>query len=172
MEGDSFLNEKIFFPRIPNITGERSMSNTLTSEVMLSWMCVRRVGRPLIFLVLNWVPDCMCSVKQIHYTTARVVNVYSRVVSLFTGQSEAGVCDHNQWTCVHVWARSMGTGRVRSCKCYLGCHIHANTLFSWWIQPDDGVCGDNQWTCVHVWSRSIGTGRVGLGRAISTVIYT
>jgi hypothetical protein len=50
-------------------------------------------------------------------------------------QPEAGGCGcDNQWTCVHVWASSIGTGKVQTGESYLGCHIHVNTS-AWSSRP-------------------------------------
>jgi hypothetical protein len=42
-------------------------------------------------------------------------------------------CD-NQWTCLQVWVRSIGTGRVKTGENYLDCHIHVDTSVSRTIQ--------------------------------------
>ena len=75
-------------------------------------------------------------------------------------QPEAGFGCDNQWTCVHVWTSNKGTGRIRSCENYLGCHIHVDALVSRRVQLESGFGSDNLWTCVHVWASSICTGRV------------
>ena len=75
-------------------------------------------------------------------------------------QSEDGFGLGNHWTCVDVWVSRIGTGRVRSCKRYFGCHIHVHTLVPRRIQSEDGFGWDNKWTCVDVWASRIGTYRV------------
>jgi hypothetical protein len=60
---------------------------------------------------------------------------------------------------VCVWTSSVdciGTVRVWTCKSYLCCHVHVNTLVSRWIQPESPGCCDNQRVCVHLWGSRIG----------------
>jgi hypothetical protein len=71
---------------------------------------------------------------------------------------------------------STGTGGVQTGENYLGCHIHVNTLVSWWIQSEVGgyyvtvpITNGPVYMCDRVsW------GRKGwrLVRDISDVIYT
>ena len=66
-----------------------------------------------------------------------------RIISPWRIQSEPGFVFDNQWTCVYVCESNIGTGRVRGCKGYPGCHIHVDTLVSCRIQTKTGFGCDN-----------------------------